>query len=253
MSGVLGPNEYGLRRRIVQPVPGSADDSHELVVTVRLKGDMRPAYLHGEQHEHLDQQALQDLISSVAAACGPATIEELGVSLARQLVHQPSVHEVTVQIEEGTPEHGNSRGRRFVEVVDLGWRATVEAGILGLNPAALSGRAAPQGQSPSQWFTAHWRYGRTDVDWEQVYQSVAAALVRQLAGTAPATDYQVIFEAASAVLDRHTCISQVSLSFAVSPGPAPALVRHAEPADRPVPAGPVDVDSDFATAAVFRQ
>lgn len=251
MSTVLGPNEYGLRRRIAQSVPGSADTGSEKVVTVRLKGDMRSAYLHGEADEHLDQQALRELIGTVATACGAAPIEELGVSLARQLVHHPSVHEATVQIEEGVADPWDCRGHRFVEVVDLGWRATVEAGILGLNPAALSGRPA-QGRSASQWFTARWCYSRTDVDWEQVYQSIAAALIRQLSDTADGTEYPVIFEAASVVLEQHPCISRISLSFAVSPGPAPTLVRHIEVTDGCAAPGPADVDSAFGTAAVFR-
>jgi urate oxidase len=281
VTGVLGPNEYGLQQRIVQPAAGSAASSRELSVTVRLKSDMRSAYLHGQPGDHLDQEALQDLLSSVTEAGGSASIEELAVSLARQLVHHPGVHEATVKIEQvgwATPEPG---GRRFVEVHDVGWRSSVEAGIWELDPAALSDRPSSAEQL-SQLLTARWRYGRTDVDWEQVYQSVASALIDRFRGAPPTADYQAIFEAASTVLDRHRCIREISLSRAVRPeaqlaagtswthsswthSPSTHSSSTHSPSTRsswtgsdeavgyPAGSARASVDGAFVTAAVFRQ
>jgi urate oxidase len=266
MAIVLGPNQYGKAEtrlvRVYRDTP--RHQIRDLNVSTALRGDFEAAHTTGDQAAVLPTDSQKNTVFSLAKERGIGAIEAFGLDLARHFVAEtPAVDGARIEIDEYAWDriHGHDhsfvrRGqetRTTVVTVDKAgvW---VVSGLKDLIVAKTTGsefhgfyrdRYTTLPETTDRMLAtsliARWRYGRTDVDWNNSYVGIRALLLATFSDVHSLALQHTLYAMGETVLQKHSEVAEIRFSapnkhhFLVDLSPFgvenPGEVFHA--ADRP--------------------
>lgn len=247
MGIILGENQYGkAENRVVRIVrDGARHEIRDLNVSTALRGDFSAAHLTGDQSTVLPTDTQKHTAYAFAKHVGFGTIEGYGLALAQHFVDDVEpVMGARVEIEEypwervavGGVEHDHTWVRkgqevRIASVTVEGADAEHEGGTWvtgGLKDLVILKSTGSEfhgflsdpyttlepttDRIMATALTAKWRFTSIDVDWDETYADIRAALIETFAQHHSLALQQTLFEMGKAVLGRHTAVAEVRLS-----------------------------------------
>lgn len=242
MAIVLGPVQYGkAETRLVRIVRDTA--RHRIVdlnVSIALRGDVEAAYLEGDQRSVLPTDTQKNTAYVWARKRVPDPIESWGLSLARHFVDDVDpVHGARIEIEqveweraavEGRPhDHTFVRSGREVRTaaVTVGPTAThVVQGLKDLVVLKSTGSAfrdflvdeyttlePTDDRIMATSLDVRWRWTdpAEDVDWNEAYAVVRAAMLERFAELHSLALQQTLWHMGRAALEAVPAIAEIRL------------------------------------------
>lgn len=247
MAIVLGSNQYGkAESRLVRIVRDTArHEIRDLNVSTSLRGSFTEAHLYGDQSQVLPTDSQKNTAYAFAKSVGIDSIEAFGLALARHFVDDVEpVSGARVEIEEygwaravidgSEHEHTWLRSGQEVRtaaatVEGIGEAQTVHL-VGGLKDLVLLKSTGSEfhGFLTDQYTTlpetddrvlatsliARWRFddASAGLDWDAVYASVKATMVRQFATLRSLALQQTLWHMGKAVLQGHPEIAEIRFS-----------------------------------------
>jgi len=240
MAIILGDNQYGkAESRIVRIYrDGPRHEIRDLNVTTALRGPFAPAYLTGDQSNVLPTDTQKNTAYAFAKSKGVESIEQYGLELARHFVHDVTpVEGARIEIEEFAWEravvdgeghdHTFLRKGQEVRTAAITVDATGEYVIGGLKDLTVLKSTGSEfaGFLEDEYTTlaethdrvmatsldVKWRFGTTDVAWDEVYADVKKLLVKEFATLQSLALQQTLWHMGTAVLEAHPEIVEIKL------------------------------------------
>ncbi|MEU8804283.1 factor-independent urate hydroxylase [Spirillospora sp. NPDC048819] len=244
MGIVLGPNQYGKAQNRVFRVrrETARHEIRDLNVSTSLRGDFAAAHDPGDQSGVLPTDTQKNTVFAFAKR-GVGAIEEFGLALADHFVAQvPAADGARIEIEEyawdripsGGAGHDHAFVRRggdtrttVVTVAGQGAarRAWVVSGLQDLVIAKTTGSefsgflkdeyttlAETTDRVLATSLVARWRYGGTDVDFDECHASIRSVLLERFADVHSLALQQSLYAMGSAVLERHPEVAEIRFS-----------------------------------------
>jgi urate oxidase len=241
MAIILGDNQYGkAESRLVRIYRDSARHNiRDINVSTALRGPFAPAHLEGDQSNVLPTDTQKNTAYAFAKSEGVEAIEDFGLTLARHFVHNiEPVEGARVEVEEYAwtravidgVEHNHTWTRTGAETrtAAITVDATGEYVIGGLKDLVLlkstgsefAGFLVDEFTTLSEThdrvmatsLVARWRFTSTDVDWDTVYNSIKAILIREFATLQSLALQQTLWHMGRAVLEAYPDIAEIRLS-----------------------------------------
>lgn len=241
MAVILGDDTYGKAEnrvvRIVRDTP--RHEIRDLNVSTNLRGDFSAAYLDGDQGAVLPTDSQKNTAFAYAKSVGVDSIEQYGFALARHFVADVApVASARVEVEEyawtrvevdgAEHDHTFVRSGQDVRTAAITVDADGEWVIGGLKDLTIlkSTGSEFRGFLTDEYTTlpetddrimatslvARWRFGTTDVAWNEVYASVKRILVREFATLHSLALQQTLWHMGRAVIEAHPEIVEVRLA-----------------------------------------
>jgi urate oxidase len=242
---VLGRHQYGKAEnrvvRIYRDHP--RHEIRDLNVSTCLRGDFEAAHLTGDQGAVLPTDSQKQTVYAYAKDKGVGAIEEYGLALARHFVADVApVHAARIEIDEYAwqravvdgAEHDHTWIRSGQEVrtaaitvdgagewvvgglkdlVILKSTGSEFAGFL-TDPYTVLEPTHDRVMATS--LVVQWRFGTTastdGLDWDAIYTSAKAHIVRQFAVVQSLALQQTLYEIGKAVLEENPALVEVRLS-----------------------------------------
>jgi urate oxidase len=241
MAIILGDNQYGkAESRLVRIYRDSARHNiRDINVSTALRGPFAPAHLEGDQSNVLPTDTQKNTAYAFAKSNGVDAIEDFALTLARHFVHDVEpVEGARVEVEEYAwtravidgVEHDHTWTRTGAETrtAAITVDATGEYVIGGLKDLVLlkstgsefAGFLVDEFTTLSEThdrvmatsLVARWRFTSTDVDWDTVYNSIKAILIREFATLQSLALQQTLWYMGRAVLEAYPDIAEIRLS-----------------------------------------
>jgi len=245
MAIILGGNRYGKAEnrivRIYRDTP--RHEIRDLNVSTALRGDFADAYLTGDQHSVLPTDSQKQTAYSYAKEAGVETIEGYGLALASHFVDEfEPIEQARVEIEEylwdrvsvGGVEHDftwvrNGQEVRLASVTVEGSgaqrRVWVTGGLKDLVILKSSGSEfhgflkdpytvlePTNDRIMATSLVAGWRFGTTDVPWDERYAGIKRILVETFASLHSLALQQTLWHMGRNVLEAYDDVVEVRLS-----------------------------------------
>ncbi|WP_207453662.1 factor-independent urate hydroxylase [Desertivibrio insolitus] len=241
MAVILGDDTYGKAEnrvvRIVRDTP--RHEIRDLNVSTNLRGDFSAAYLEGDQGAVLPTDSQKNTAFAYAKSVGVDCIEQYGLALARHFVADVApVASARVEVEEyawtrvevdgAEHDHTFVRSGQEVRTAAITVDAEGEWVVGGLKDLTIlkSTGSEFRGFLTDEYTTlpetddrimatslvARWRFGTTDVAWNDVYASVRRILVREFATLHSLALQQTLWHMGRAVIEAHPEIVEVRLA-----------------------------------------
>jgi urate oxidase len=240
MAYLLSDHQYGkAESRMVRIYRDTArHEIRDLNVTTALRGDFADAYLTGSQAAVLPTDTQKNTAFSYTKEKGVATIEQYGLELARHFVREVDpVSGARIEIEEflwqravvDGVEHDHTwlRSGQEVRTAAITVDATGEYVIAGLKDLIILKSTGSEfaGFLKDEYTTlpethdrvmataldVKWRYGVVDADWDGIYASAKAIMVKEFATLQSLALQQTLWHMGTAVLDAHPEIVEIKL------------------------------------------
>jgi urate oxidase len=241
MSVILSGDTYGkAENRVVRIVRDTArHEIRDLNVSTNLRGDFGAAYLEGDQSQVLPTDTQKNTAFAYAKQVGVDAIESYGLALARHFVADVApVASARVEVEEYAwsraevdgegHDHTFVRSGQEVRTAAITVSGEGEWVVGGLKDLTLlkSTGSEFRGFLKDEYTTlqetddrimatslvARWRFGTTDVAWNDVYASVKRILLREFATVHSLALQQTLWHMGRAVLEEHPEIVEVRLA-----------------------------------------
>ncbi|WP_007025802.1 factor-independent urate hydroxylase [Saccharomonospora iraqiensis] len=245
MAIVLGPNQYGKAQthlvRVQRDTP--RHEIRDLTVSTALRGNFGAAHVDGDQGDVLPTDTQKNTVFSFAEEHGVGTIEDFALVLADHfLVQAPAATGARIEIDEtpwqriatGDGEHDHAfvqsgLGTRTT-VVNVDGRgadrtAHVVSGIKDLTVLKSTGSefhgfltdryttlAETDDRILATSLIARWRYGTTDVSWDETFHSVRGLLLARFAEIHSYALQQSLYGMGHTVLEKHPDIAEIRFS-----------------------------------------
>ncbi|MDQ3071037.1 MAG: urate oxidase [Acidobacteriota bacterium] len=183
---------------------GDRHDLRDLVVSVRVEGDVADAFTKGDNELLLPADTLRNTVHAVARDESLAEVEQLGLALASHFMeHQPQFTRVRIELSERPwarlPVAGRAQGQAFMAasterrtavITSNGSRVSVVAGLEDFTVMKTAG-ATFEGYLADQYTTiaaerdrvlavsadAHWTYLHDEISWGPTFQGVRELLI----------------------------------------------------------------------------
>ncbi|MBM7503143.1 factor-independent urate hydroxylase [Agromyces aurantiacus] len=245
MAIILGDHQYGKAEnrivRIVRDAP--RHEIRDVNVSTALRGDFAAAHLVGDQANVLPTDTQKQTAYAFAKRLGRDSIEEYGLALARHFVDEVSpVTGARIEIEDFAwtravvdgVEHDHTWVRNGQEVRTASvtvegrgdaQRAWVTGGLKDLVILKSTGSEfrgfyedeftilePTTDRVMATSLTARWRFGTTQVAWDELYAGVRSILVDRFALVHSLALQQTLYEMGRAVLEAHEAIVEIRLS-----------------------------------------
>lgn len=245
MAIVLGPHQYGKSEnrvvRIYRDTPRHR--IKDLNVSTRLRGSFDDAHLTGDQASVLPTDTQKQTIYAYAKTHGIDTIEDYGLALARHFVDDVEpVSGARVEIEEFAWERVDVDGAGHdhtwvragkevrtaavtVEGTGTDQRVWVTGGLKDLVILKSTGSEfhgfledeytilePTTDRIMATSLVATWRFGDVDVDWNEAYALIVAALTSTFATQHSLALQQTLFEMGKAALEAVPELVEIRLS-----------------------------------------
>jgi urate oxidase len=236
----LSSHSYGASRIRLLRVSRKGDrhDLRDLVIDLRVEGEIGDAFTRGDNEMLLPADTLRNTVHAVARDESLGEIETLGLALGEHfMAHQPQFTRVRIEITERPwnrlPVAGRAHGRAFTEtssekrtaaITTNGTQVSVVAGIQDFMMMKTSG-AAFEGYLTDQFTTiesdadrvlavsadARWTYLHDEIAfgvfWQGVRQLLVEAFVQQQSRSAEHTAHAM----AEMVLSSYADIGDVTV------------------------------------------
>jgi len=207
---------------------------HDLNVTTQLRGDFASAYTDGDNSHVHATDTQKNSVFALAREHGVDTPEAFLLVLADHWAAQPWVTGTWFAAEQYSWERLPANGHSFVrsgQETRTAWVQTygedrfVLAGLKDLVVLKSTGSefhgfprdrfttlAETEDRILATSVTATWRYTATDVDWDDTYASVRAAMLDAFAATHSLALQQTIHAMATAALDTCPEIAEIRIA-----------------------------------------
>ncbi|MGB6180225.1 MAG: urate oxidase [Rhodococcus sp. (in: high G+C Gram-positive bacteria)] len=242
---VLGTNQYGkAENRVVRIYRDSPrHEIRDVNVSSALRGDFSAAHLVGDQSAVLPTDTQKQTAYAYAKKKGLRHLESYGLDLARHYVDDVDpVHQARIELEEyawervsvgGTP-HDHTWVRKgqetrvasvtvdgtgddqkiwvtagFKDLIILKSTGSEFAGFLEDDFTVLE---PTHDRVMATSLEARWRYTTTDVEWDEVYAGVKAAMIEQFATVQSLALQQTLFAMGRAALEAFPFIAEIRMS-----------------------------------------
>jgi len=245
MSYTLQNHQYGKAEtrlvRIYRDAP--RHEIRDVNVTTALRGSFEDAYLTGDQSKVLPTDSQKNTVVQYTAKNFEIAAEDFGLTLARHFVDDVEpVSGARIEIEEfgwrravvDGEEHDHTWLRTGPEVrtaaitVEGEGEARREHVIGGVKDLVLLKSTGSEfaGFLKDEYTTlpethdrvmatsvvGKWRFATVEVDWEDAYTRITAALVKEFATLQSLALQQTLWHMGTAVLDRHPEIVEIRLT-----------------------------------------
>lgn len=241
MTIILGDNRYGkAETRLVRVERGPG--AHRLTdvnVSISLSGDFQSVHLSGNNADVLPTDSQKNTVYAFAKE-GVGEIEEFALRLARHFVDSYlPVREARVSIEqygwqrlsvEGRPHpHSFVRGgteKRLTTVTASDGEAWIVSGLTDLTVLKTTGSefwgylkdryttlAETRDRILATSVTAHWRYGKREVDYAKCFEAARSRLLETFAATHSLSLQQTLYDMGRAVLERLPEVAEIRLAM----------------------------------------
>jgi len=207
---------------------------HDLNVTTQLRGDFAGAYTDGDNSHVHATDTQKNSVFALAREHGVDTPEAFLLVLADHWAAQPWVTGTWFAAEQYSWDRLPANGHSFVrsgQETRTAWVQTygedrfVLAGLKDLVVLKSTGSefhgfprdrfttlAETDDRILATSVTATWRYAATDVDWDDAYASVRAAMLDAFAATHSLALQQTIHAMATAALDTRPEIAEIRIA-----------------------------------------
>ncbi|CAB4734074.1 MAG: urate oxidase [Actinobacteria bacterium] len=238
---VLGPNQYGKAECRLVRITRDTDvhQIEDLNVTTQLRGDFAACHTDGDNSRVVATDTQKNTVYAFAREHGIGSPEDFLLRLAAHFVDgfawvsgaELSAEQYAwerIAVDGRAHDHAFSRtGRetRTAVVERDGERTSVVAGLKDCTVLKSTGsefHGFPRDRYTTLQettdrilatsVTATWRYTRTDLDFDALYDGVRETLLSTFATVHSLALQQTIFEMGKAVLEQYDAVAEVSLS-----------------------------------------
>jgi urate oxidase len=232
----LGDARYGKAEvRLLRVNRGAtADDIHDLNVSIALRGDFGAAYTDGDNSAVLTTDAQKNTVFAFADRYGVGSPEEFARRLAEHFTSSvDSVTEAEVRAElypwDRIAGHSFARSGRHVRVATVtadGDTVSMEAGLRGLTLLNTAGSrfrgflrdeyttlAETDDRILATDVNASWRYTAPPRSWDAAFEEARDQLIEAFAGTFSESLQHTLFAMGRAVLQRLPEVAEVHLEL----------------------------------------
>lgn len=219
---------------------GDRHDPRDLTISLRFEGAFDSAFISGRSEGLLPGEAIKNLVHKAARRHGAGEIEDLALTVARELVLlQPRISRVRVEVSEHPWQRLEAGGRpqaqtflagppeeRLAIVTTNGTQISVVAGLSGLTLMRSAG-FAPSRQTDDDedgttdgaqrllvgTLAARWTYTTGDVTFGVHRQGVRAAVIETFAWHQSQSVQHALYAVGEVILSTYEEIADVTLSF----------------------------------------
>ena len=219
---------------------GDRHDLRDLVIGVRVEGDVADAFTKGDNELLLPADTLRNTVSAIARDEALREIEELGLAFAAHVMeHQPQFSRIKVEITEQPwsrlPVAGRAQGQAFTAATSERRTATITSNgaqvsvVAGLRDFAVmkTGGASFEGYLADQFTTveaasdrvlavtadARWTYLHGEIPFAVYYQGIRDLLIEAFVHHLSRSAEHTAHAMASMVLESYADVGEVTVSL----------------------------------------
>jgi urate oxidase len=221
---------------------GDRHDPRDLTIAVRFEGAFEAAFTEGSGAGVVPGEAIKNLVHRAARQHGAREIEELGLTIAAQLLERhPRISRVRIDVAESPwlrlEAGGRAQAQTFLAgsdeqrqayITSNGPHTSVAAGLSGLTLLRSAGFApknarhdaeTPEGVQPILIGTlsARWTYTRGDVTFGVYRQGVRNAVLETFAWHDSQSVQHALHAVAAVILTTYEEVADVTLAFHEKP------------------------------------